>query len=64
MLNFRIMSRTPGPDTSDRKRLAKIKELLRRKIATHTNPVEVGVADLAWLIEKAEEAINVQGTVL
>lgn len=64
MQSLGIISRTPNQDTSDRKRLAKIKEVLRRKIATHTNPVEVGIADLAWLIEKAEEAINVSSDVL
>jgi hypothetical protein len=32
------------------RRLEKLEKLLKDKKATHTNPVEIGIADLEWLI--------------
>lgn len=37
-------------------RLLRLKKRLASKLATNTNPIEIGPQDLAWLIEQAEMA--------
>lgn len=44
---------------SDTERLAKLQKLLASKLATHTNPVEVGIADFEWLLALAVKALRI-----
>ena len=46
---------------TDLQRLDKLKHFLRYKKRVHTNPVDIEIADLEWLIEQAEKAITRQG---
>ena len=52
-----ILESIMDESAKNERRLEKLKEILRRKVATHSNPVEIGIADLTWLIEQAEKAI-------
>jgi len=36
--------------TDNQKRLVKLYKLLLRQKVTHTNPVEIGIEDLEWLV--------------
>jgi hypothetical protein len=44
--------------SKDKERLDKLTERLRRAIAVHTNPVEVGVNDLQWLLDIAKKHLE------
>ena len=46
---------------TDLQQLKKLQNLLRYKKRVHTNPVEIEIADLEWLIDQAEKAITRQG---
>ena len=53
-----ILDKLMDKSLKDKQRLENLKEILRRKVATHTNPVEIGIADLTWLLELAKKAIE------
>ena len=53
-----ILESIMDESAKNERRLEKLKEILRRKVATHSNPVEIGIADLTWLLELAKKAIE------